>query len=50
MIRVDLSSAHKDQVRDKFTIWTGFEVVMLWAYANGIIPFVDPREQPITSS
>ena len=42
-----------DQVRDNVfwsvvsagTIWTGFEVVMLWAYANGIIPFVDPREQ-----
>ena len=36
-----------DQVRDNVfwsvvsagTIWTGFEVVMLWAYANGIIPF-----------
>ena len=44
-----------DQVRDNVfwsvvsagTIWTGFEVVMLWAYANGIIPFVDPRAQPV---
>ena len=45
-----------DQVRDNVfwsvvsgwnVIWTGFEVVMLWAYANGIIPFVDPREQPV---
>ena len=45
-----------DQVRDNVfwsvvsagTIWTGFEVVMLWAFANGIIPFIDPRQQPVT--
>ena len=44
-----------DQVRDNVfwsvasagTIWTGFEVVMLWAFANGIIPFVDPRQHPV---
>ena len=44
-----------DQVRDNVfwsvasagTIWTGFEIVMLWAYANGIIPYLDPREQPV---
>ena len=44
-----------DQVRDNVfwsvvsagTIWTGFEVVMLWAYANGIIPYIDPRDQPV---
>ena len=44
-----------DQVRDNVfwsvvsggTIWTGFEVLMLWAYANGIIPFIDPREQTL---
>ena len=43
-----------DQVRDNVfwsvvsagTIWTGFEIVMLWAYANGIIPYLDPRQQP----
>ncbi|MEM7034212.1 MAG: sterol desaturase family protein [Chloroflexota bacterium] len=29
------------------TIWTVYEVIMLWAYANEIIPYVDPFEQPI---
>jgi len=29
------------------TIWTIYEVIMLWAYANGIIPFVDPQQQPV---
>ena len=29
------------------TIWTGFEVIMLYAYAKGIIPYLDPREQPV---
>ena len=45
-----------DQVRDNMfwsiasagTIWTGFEVLMHWAYANGHIPFADPREHPVT--
>ncbi len=45
-----------DQVKDNMfwsivsagTIWTGFEVLMLWAYANGFIPYADPREQPVT--
>ena len=44
-----------DQLRDNIfwsvvsggTIWTAFEVLMLWAYANEIIPFVDPREEPV---
>ena len=44
-----------DQVRDNVfwsvvsggTIWTAFEVLMLWAYANRFIPFADPREQPV---
>ena len=44
-----------DQVRDNMfwsvasagTIWTGYEVVMLWAYANGFIPYFDPREHPV---
>ncbi len=29
------------------TIWTAYEVLMLWAYANEIIPYVDPRQQPV---
>jgi sterol desaturase/sphingolipid hydroxylase (fatty acid hydroxylase superfamily) len=29
------------------TIWTAYEVLMVWAYANEIIPYVDPREQPV---
>ncbi len=45
-----------DQVRDNMfwsiasagTIWTGFEVLLLYAYANGYIPYADPREQPLT--
>ena len=45
-----------DQVRDNMfwsigsagTIWTAFEVLMHWAYANGHIPFFDPREHPVT--
>ena len=45
-----------DQVRDNMfwsiasagTIWSAFEIVMLWAYANGFIPYADPREQPVT--
>ena len=44
-----------DQVRDNMfwsiasagTIWTGFEVLMHWAYANSLIPYIDPREQPV---
>ena len=45
-----------DQVRDNMfwsiasagTIWTGFEVLMHWTYANGYVPYLDPREHPIT--
>ena len=45
-----------DQVRDNVfwsvasagTIWTGFEALMLWAYANGFIHYADPREHPVT--
>ena len=28
-------------------VWTGYEVLTMWAYANEIIPYVNPREQPI---
>lgn len=28
-------------------IWTAYEVLMMWAYANGTIPYLDPREHPI---
>ena len=43
-----------DQVRDNMfwsiasagTIWTGFEVLMHWAYANGYIVYADPRQHP----
>ena len=44
-----------DQVRDNMfwsicsagAIWSAFEIGMLYAYANGIIPYADPREQPL---
>ena len=44
-----------DQLRDNVfwsvvsggTIWTAYEVLMLWAYANQWIPYVDPRQQPV---
>ena len=26
------------------TIWTAYEVLMMWAYVNGKLPYVDPRE------
>ncbi len=29
------------------TIWTAYEALMLWAYANDIIPYIDPRQQPV---
>ncbi len=29
------------------TIWTAYEVLLMWAYANGIIPYVDWRTQPV---
>ena len=29
------------------TVWTAYEILMVWAYANEIIPYVDPREQPV---
>ena len=28
-------------------IWTAYEVLMVWAYANQIIPYIDPRQRPI---
>lgn len=28
-------------------IWTAYEVLMMWAYANEMIPYVDPREHPV---
>ena len=27
--------------------WTAYEVLMFWAYANGVIPYVQPLQQPI---
>jgi sterol desaturase/sphingolipid hydroxylase (fatty acid hydroxylase superfamily) len=27
--------------------WTVYEVLMLWAYANGWLPYVNPQEQPV---
>ena len=30
------------------TIWTAFEVLMHWAYANCHISFINPREHPAT--
>ena len=29
------------------TVWTAYEVLMTWAYANGMLPYVDPRQQPV---
>jgi sterol desaturase/sphingolipid hydroxylase (fatty acid hydroxylase superfamily) len=29
------------------TIWTAFEVVTLWGYANGMLPYMDPARHPI---
>lgn len=29
------------------TIWTIYEVLMMWAYANKVVPYMDPAEQPI---
>ena len=29
------------------TIWTAYEVVTLWAFANGFLPFVDLRTNPV---
>ena len=28
-------------------IWTAYEVLMMWAYANEMVPYVDPRAEPI---
>jgi sterol desaturase/sphingolipid hydroxylase (fatty acid hydroxylase superfamily) len=28
-------------------IWTAYEVVMMWAYANDLLPYIDPRKEPI---
>ena len=44
-----------DQVRDNAfwsiasggTIWTAYEVAMMWAYANGAIPYLDWESQPV---
>ena len=44
-----------NQVRDNMfwtlasgvTIWTAYEVVTLWAYANGLLPFVELRNNPV---
>ena len=29
------------------TIWTAYEVLMMWVYANEMIPYVDPRQEPV---
>jgi sterol desaturase/sphingolipid hydroxylase (fatty acid hydroxylase superfamily) len=29
------------------TVWTAYEVLFMWAYANKLIPYVDWREHPI---
>ena len=29
------------------TIWTAYEVLTMWAYANGVIPYVDWETQPV---
>ena len=29
------------------TIWTAYEALMMWAYANGVIPYVDWETQPL---
>ena len=29
------------------TIWTAYEVVTLWAYANEYIPYLDPKAHPV---
>jgi sterol desaturase/sphingolipid hydroxylase (fatty acid hydroxylase superfamily) len=28
-------------------IWTAFEVVTMWLYANGVIPYLSPAEHPV---
>ena len=30
------------------TVWTAYEVVMMWGYANGFIAWVDWRTEPVT--
>ena len=45
-----------DQLRDNIiwsvasggTVWTAYEALMMWAYANGLIPYVDWETQPVT--
>ncbi len=44
-----------DQLRDNIfwcclsavPIWTAYEVLMMWAYANELLPYIDPREEPV---
>ncbi len=44
-----------DQLRDNIfwccvsavPIWTAYEVLMMWAYANEMLPYIDPREEPV---
>ena len=44
-----------DQLRDNIfwccvsavPIWTAYEVLMMWAYANELLPYIDPRENPV---
>lgn len=32
------------------TVWTAYEAITLWAFANNIIPYVDLRERPVYSA
>jgi len=29
------------------TVWTAYEVLMIWAYANKLLPYIDPRQEPV---
>ena len=30
------------------TVWTAYEALMMWSYANGFVPYVDWETQPVT--
>ena len=30
------------------TVWTAYEALMMWGYANGFVPYVDWETQPVT--
>ena len=29
------------------SVWTAYEVLMMWAYANELLPYINPREHPV---